>query len=461
MKTILLPIYNGIRAKNFFYTYIYTGLTGEPNLRLVIVIPPSKLAFYQKEFGRPNVVFEPLEIVSESRFGRILCAIAFNFLDTDSVRLKQWWTYLKYGHYGKFLLKRAANLAFSGFKFPRSIIRFLDGFVALDPGVVKILERYRPDLVIVPDIVFPPDRIFLRAAKRKKFFVLGTIRAWDNLTSKGVIQLLPDKLIVHTHIMKELAVRLAGMPEEYIYVSGIPHYDIFFKPPLKSREKFLKMLGIPPERKIVLAAPFLYSHTSSSLKIINELTSAIDDGRLPKDTQILVRYRPGTPPIDEKLFRPSQNLTITKPCSQYFPVRNIQMSTKDWEFSPEDFELLMNSLYWSDVTINTMSTLSIDAAVFDKPVINVRFDADPQTPPKHSVSVLLKHDHYKSIEASGGVKRVWNMGELVEAVRRYLEDPSLDREGRKRMVEEQVEFTDGLSGRRTADYIKRILYENF
>lgn len=458
MKTILLPIYNGIRAKNFFYTDIYTELLKDPGLRLVIVIPPSKLAYYQKEFGKPNVVFEPLEIISESHFGRILLAVGFNFLDTDSVRLKQWWSYLRYGHYGKFLLKRLANLAFSGFKFTRRIIRFLDGFVALDPGVVRLLERYQPDLVIVPDIVFPPDRIFLRAAKRKKLFVLGMIRAWDNLTSKGVIQLLPDKLIVHTHIMKELAIKLADMPAGDIYVSGIPHYDIFFKPPLKTREEFLKMLGIPPERKIVLAAPFLYSHTSSSLKIINELTLAIDDGRLPKDTHILVRYRPGTPPIDEKLFRPSQNITITKPCSQYFPVKNIQISTKDWEFSPEDFELLMNSLYWSDVTLNTMSTLSIDAAVFDKPVINVRFDADPATPPKHSVGVLLKHDHYKSIEASGGVKRVWNMGELIDAIRKYLEDPSLDREGRKQLVEEQVEFTDGLSGKRTADYIKKLVY---
>jgi hypothetical protein len=457
IKTILLPIYNGIRAKNFFYTDIYPELADDPNIRLVIVIPPSKLEFYKKQFGRPNVIFEPLEIISESPFGVRLSAIAFNFLNTDSVRLKQRWTYLKYGKWWKFAIKRISNRIFAPFYTTQKVIRFFDKFVDLDEGVVKLLDKYKPDLVVVPDIVFPPDRVFLRAAKRKGFFVVGMIRAWDNLTSKGVIQIIPDKLIVHTNIMKEQAYRLSGVPEKDIVVTGIPNYDIFFKPRNINREQFLKQFNIPSDHKVVLCAPFLYSHVKSAQIIINELIKAIQSGRLPSNTHLLVRYRPGVPEIPKELFIKSPNLTITRPCQFFFPVKNTQMSTKDWEFSPDDLDLLMNTLYFSDVTINTMSTLTIDAAIFDKPVINVRFDADKDVQERDSVGILLKHDHYQAIENSGGVKRAWSMDELIKQTSDYLKNPALDKEGRARMVQEQVEFTDGKSGKRTADYIKSVL----
>ncbi|MBI2024422.1 hypothetical protein HYT00_03490 [Candidatus Giovannonibacteria bacterium] len=458
IKTILLPIYNGIRAKNFFYTDIYKELLREGDIRIVIVIPPSKKEFYEKEFAEPNVIFEPLEIISEPRFGRILAGFAFSLLNTDSVRLKHKWWYLKYGGRVKYFLREAMNRIFSPFKFSRRFVRWFDRFVSLDPGVVGILKKYNPDIVLVPDIVFPPDRVFLRAAKRTKFFVVGMIRAWDNLTSKGVILVLPDKLAVHTNMLKRQAIKYTDMKEENIDVTGIPHYDIFFKERNMTREEFCMSLAIPPERRIVLCAPFLYGDTTSAVVIINELTRAIKDGRLPRDVQILVRYRPGTPPIKDGLLEPSENLSVTRPCSEFFEVKNTQAPTKDWEFTTDDINLLLNTLYYSDVTINSMSTLSIDAAIYDKPIINVRFDASPNVPPDESVTIFLKHTHYKSVEDSGGVRRVWNMKELIDSVKEYLDHPEHDREGRARILCEQIEFTDGLSGKRTAQYLRKLLF---
>ena len=148
-------------------------------------------------------------------------------------------------------------------------------------------------------------------------------------------------------------------------------------------------------------------------------------------------------------------MTITEPCVVTFDGKDRLSPTEDFEWTRADIELLVHSLKFSDVVINTVSTLSVDAAVYDKPVINVRFDADPDTPPHHSVMVMLPdHDHYKAIERTGGVKLVGSMAEMIGAINAYLQNPKLDFDGRERLRREQIVFMDGLAGKRIADFIK-------
>ena len=459
-KTIFLSIYNGIRAKNFFHTDIYRVLVDDRNVRLVIAIPSVKLDYYRKTFSEPNVEFVPFDPKGEPWFGRLLAELGFNLLNTVTIRFKQELEYRRYKKLLRFLFKRFINRVLGPLAGVRELVRFLDRFVGVDPKVAALFRKYKPDLVLAPDVVFPLDRIFLRAAKREGYYVIGLTRSWDNLTSKGVIQILPDKLILHTTRMKNQAVKLVGMPEKDIFVSGPPDYDKFFRPLSMSREQFLSSFGIPDGRRIILFAPFYDDYTGSAVTMMNALTRAIKDGRLPKDTHIISRYRPATPEIPKELIEPSDHLTITKPCSLYFRVKDKTLApTKDWEFSASDVELLANSLAYSDVVVNTYSTLAIDASAFDKPVIGVRFDADPNTPPEHSVlKIGDMHDHYRELEGAGGVRLVKNIDELILAINSYFEHPEADREGRRKILETQVEFTDGQNARRAAEFILKELY---
>ena len=192
------------------------------------------------------------------------------------------------------------------------------------------------------------------------------------------------------------------------------------------------------------------------MKIINTLTDAINDGRLPPDVHLLVRFRPNSAEIPEGRLHASDHLTVTRPCQIYFDNMG-GLVTTDYEFTEKDVELLFNSLYFSEVTINTISTLSIDAAALDKPVINVRFDAEPNCPKKHSVKNMMGHDHYEAIERSGGVALAGSMDELISHLNAYLKNPRLHAEGRERMRREQIEFMDGKSGARIAEFIKKTL----
>ncbi len=455
-KTILLPIYNGTRARNFFRFDTYKNLISDPSVKLVVAVPPVKVDFYRKEFPEQNVMFEPLEVDSEPFFGRMLAEFAFNLFNTNTVRMKQRLEYFRYGNLSRYLIMRFLNRALSPF-FPitRAVIRLFEKLVPVNAEVAELLSKYKPNMVLLPDVVFPIDRIFMRAAKKKKYFVMGLVRSWDNLTSKGVVQILPGKMVVLNSVMKKEAIKYVGMPEDKILISGSPQYDIYFnkKYPKISKKEFFAQLGIPEGRRIVFCAPFFNDYIKSAVKIINTLTDSINDGRLPKDLHFLVRFRPNSAEIPKGRLNASEHLTITRPCQLYFDNMS-GLVTQDYEFTQADVELLFNSLYFSDVTINTISTLSIDAAALDKPVINVRFDAEPKCPKKHSVEQMTGHDHYEAIERSGGVARAYSMEQLLVQINEYLKNPALHSEGRRIMREVQIELMDGKSGERVARFIR-------
>ena len=459
-KTIFLSIYNGIRAKNFFHTDTYRELIKDKTIRLVICIPSSKFDFYTRAFHEPNVIFEPLDIISEPWFGRLLAEISFNSLRTRTIVYKQKLEYWRYHKILNYFVKRAINIMLGPITPLRRVIRWLDGFVDINTDIARLLDRCKPDLVLAPDIVFPVDRIFLRAAKRKGYYVIGLTRSWDNLTSKGVIQILPDTLILHTTRMKEQAIKLVGMPAKDIIVTGPPDYDKYFKPLSTTKEEFCKKWGIPPERRIILFSPFYDEYTGSAVVMLNGLIEAIKNNTLPNDIQIVARYRPATPEILNDQIEQSDHLTITKPCSLYFKVKNSTLvPTRDWEFTPEDVDLLVHSIAFSSVMISTFSTITIDAAAADVPMIGIRFDADPNVPAKSSVvKIANAHDHYQELEEAGGVHLVYSMPELIEGINMYLKNPERDREGRKRICEAQIEILDGMNGKRAADAIKQILF---
>ena len=454
-KTILLPIYNGTRARNFFRFDTYKNLIADQNIKLVVVVPPVKADFYRKEFKESNVIFEPLEVGAEPLFGKALAEFAFNLFNTNTVRMKQRLEYFRYGNYTRYILMRFLNKALSPF-FPatRATIRFFEKFVPSNREVTGLLDKYKPNMVLLPDVVFPIDRIFMRAAKKNNYFVMGLVRSWDNLTSKGVVQILPDKMAVLNSVMVKEAQKYVGMPRDRILVSGSPQYDIYFNGifPKISKEEFFAKLGIPAGKRVILCAPFFNDYTKSAIKIINTLGDAIKDGRLPSDCHLLVRFRPNSAEIPEGRLSHADCLTITRPCELFFDNTG-GLVKQDYEFTESDVELLFNSLYFSDVTINTISTLSIDAAALDKPVINVRFDAEKSCPKKHSVEQMVGHDHYEVIEASGGVALARGMDQLLQQINDYLKNPKLHGEGREIMRKEQIELMDGKSGKRVADFI--------
>ena len=115
---------------------------------------------------------------------------------------------------------------------------------------------------------------------------------------------------------------------------------------------------------------------------------------------------------------------------------------------------LLATLKYSDIFINVASTITIEAILFDKPVINVAFDGYEHKPAWESVARYYKeYTHYLDIVRTGGVMVAGAAGELIEAINKYLINPRADEEGRRKIVQEQVSQFDGHASQRVANFI--------
>ena len=64
----------------------------------------------------------------------------------------------------------------------------------------------------------------------------------------------------------------------------------------------------------------------------------------------------------------------------------------------------VHTLRYADVVINLASMISVDAAVCDKPVVNLDFDPQPGAPNQQLVKdINHKWNHFKPVAESGGV----------------------------------------------------------
>jgi CDP-glycerol glycerophosphotransferase (TagB/SpsB family) len=130
-------------------------------------------------------------------------------------------------------------------------------------------------------------------------------------------------------------------------------------------------------------------------------------------------------------------------------------------YGGEDMDEKASMMAHSDVMVTVYSTMLVETAIHDTPMIAAVLDAPGgwNTPNKYSLSLKKignwpTHQRFRSMKAG---KVAMTEAELREALNQYLLDPKLDSAQRKRFVENEITFTDGTAGRRTADFILRLL----
>lgn len=452
MKTIFIPIFYKQQARNVLETDIFKILAGRPGLRIVLFVAAHKAEYFKSQFSRPNVIVEPIpEIPEPFSFADAIChSISLNYIDSRTADVfRRRYSAGRGLVLTKYVLRRLATKIFGHARILRRASRWLDRRIVRREFFAGHFAHYRPDLVFLPHLISKYDRALLREAGRRGIATIGAVHSWDNITAvKNPIRLLPDTLIAYNEMIKSEMVRYLDADPRYITVTGLPHYDYYLTSPRTPRPEFFKRLGLDPAKRLILFGPAGGSESDTDWHIVSIIQDAIADGRIPA-AQILVREHPVSAMIRGEL-KSSPFVHFDTPFTEFGgPGRAFR------EITHGDMEHLADTIFWSDVTINICSTLTIDAAAFDKPVVNVAFDGWAKKPYLESTRRFYDHDHYRPILASGGVRLVKNPDELVFAIRQYLEDPARDRDGRARIVREQCWKLDGKAGERIANLLLR------
>jgi len=119
----------------------------------------------------------------------------------------------------------------------------------------RYLEELKPDAVVMtPLVVLKTSQLDLaRAAIERGVRNVFAVASWDNLSSKGELTFLPQRVIVWNDVQKREATELHDVPAERIAVTGAQVFDEWFvKTPATTREAFCARVGLQVDRPIVL-----------------------------------------------------------------------------------------------------------------------------------------------------------------------------------------------------------------
>jgi hypothetical protein len=129
--------------------------------------------------------------------------------------------------------------------------------------VARYLDEQRPDVMLVTPLLAlgSPQVDYVRAAKRRGTATALAVASWDNITNKGALHELPDAVLVWNDAQRDEAVRLLGVPNERVVVTGAQCYDHWFEQrPGSPRDEFCRRVGLTAGRPFVLyvcSSPFI------------------------------------------------------------------------------------------------------------------------------------------------------------------------------------------------------------
>ena len=297
-------------------------------------------------------------------------------------------------------------------------------------------QSYKPSLIITATPgLNNVDAEAIMLAKKCGIKSVSVDCNWDGLTTR-VSRVRPaDYFIAWHEPMRQEAITIHRYNPDRVFVSGPIRFDHHFAEfdKIPSRAEFLVSKGLNPAHKTVLYTTKKgYSFDEDSLRRVIDLRS---NGLIPY-INIFIRAHP---------------LSKRDRFGEFHGLKDLYLEQPPEIMSGDDLLNLRYSLLYSDVNINHCSTVSLEAILLDKPVINYW----------EPVLRVPEHNHYLPVVDSGAVKLVKdNNAEVAKTVNDFLADSSMDRDKRLSLAKLYFPFRDGLSYKRSVDFLETIIRTN-
>lgn len=339
------------------------------------------------------------------------------------------------------LLRAASALGFA----LRPLVRFLETslFKETHGAIQELFDKHKPDLVFSTSITSKIDNKIMKEARRRGITTIAMPKSWDNVT-KMYLRFVPDYFIVQNNILKERLSTLQDFPEKRVFVSGFPQFDWYRRPGIiRSREDHFKKLGLDP------ALPMIFFGSQGQwfkddYRIAEYIYSWIQNHEFVKDSQLLVRphyTNVRTTPLRRFKGRPLVALDETFKISEAF--------SDNWDPTEPEIIDFVNTLYHSDVVVIILSTIALDAACFDKPIINAAFGAKYRNG-KDITPEMKSTEHYQWVLKTNATSVAHTPEELKSFINAALMNPDEKKEQRKVLRENVCYMVDGKASERIA-----------
>jgi hypothetical protein len=249
-------------------------------------------------------------------------------------------------------------------------LRLAEARTPPDDGVVEFIRSRAPDVIVVSplNLRFSEETDYVKAARGLKIPTALPVLSWDNLSTKALIQIPPDRLFAWNDHHLEDAIVIHGIGRERIEVAGAPFFDKWFdaSTPIPGREAFCREIGLDPERRILLYLGSSRRIAANEVWFVEKLRRFLRASKNQelRGCQMLVRPHPAHAKIYEELA--GEDLVV-------FPKGGELPETA------EGFAHMRASFLHADAAIGINTSGMIDAVLAGRPTFSVRIPRYAQT----------------------------------------------------------------------------------
>lgn len=279
----------------------------------------------------------------------------------------------------------------------KAVLEYVEELIPPDPVCERFLRDTRPDVLLVSPLVdlnSSTQADFVKAATRLAIPTGMLVYSWDNLSTKGGLHTMPDRVFVWNKQQRREATNLHGVPRDRLVVTGAPRFDPFLAcKPAVDRAIFYASLGLDPTKPLVMyvcSSAFVSGDELSFIqRWLRELRSSPSDR--VRQCNVVVRPHPDVPLVDIEMpaTKPDWGVDLAPAVRRPFSdERAVVLNTTS--VTPQG---LFECLWHSNVVVGLNTSAEIEAALVGRPVLSILAGeaADGQETTLHFHYLLKEH----------------------------------------------------------------------
>jgi hypothetical protein len=266
-------------------------------------------------------------------------------------------------------------------QLPRSVVtgaialgRAIERLLPVNRDVLSFVREVDPDVVVISPLVILGSQGAHATELIKAAGALGIpsvvgVASWDHLTSKGLIRIVPDVVIVWNDIQAQEAEYLHRIPRRRLVITGAQSLDRWFESPSDSAVRaFRRELGIDENQRVLLwvGSSANMAPGDSEVHFVRRWLASIRASQTSevRNAFVIVRPHPGN-------VEPWQQVDLADDHAVVHPTAY----PSGVLFSTPEVDTFRYSLLASSAVVGINTTAMIEAAIVRRPVFSIRDSA--------------------------------------------------------------------------------------
>jgi hypothetical protein len=337
--------------------------------------------------------------------------------------------------------------------FGKSGVRNLSKLLALMEDTVpsaRVIDDFlrgeQPDLLLVTPLVnlgsYQAD--FVKSAKSLGIPVVFPVFSWDNLSTKGLIHVQPDGVIVWNDRQRAEATEMHGIPPERVAVTGAPRFDEFFEmTPMTDRRVFCQTHDFDPEQPVITYLCSSEFVAGAEPEFVSRWIGEVRQVKSLEACNVLIRPHPRQQKPWKAFVPPAARVTVA------------------WPQAINSDQTLFDTVYHSAAVVGLNTSAQLEAAIVGRPVLTILAPefSEGQHGTLHFSYLLKEHGGFVDVapdfethrqQLSAAVSGQYDPAVIRGFVERFLRPRGLDVPATSHMVEAIEQFAPAALRERTA-----------